>query len=35
MLSRSKPPNGRAIWFLGSLWAAALVFLIVRAFVPV
>ena len=35
MLSRFKPPNGRATWFLGSLWAVALVFLIVRAFVPV
>lgn len=35
MLSRFKPPNRRAIWFLGSLWAVALVFVIIRAFVPV
>ena len=35
MHSRVKPPSRRAIWFLGSLWAVALVFLIVRAFVPV
>lgn len=35
MLSRFKPPDRRATWFLGTLWAVALVFLIVRALVPV
>lgn len=34
MLSRFKPPDRRALWFLGSLWAVALVFLVARAFVP-
>lgn len=34
MYSRFKPPSRRAIWFLGSLWAVAIVFLIARAFVP-
>lgn len=34
MRTRLKPPNRRAAWFLGSLWTAALVFLILRALVP-
>ncbi len=29
-----KPRQRRAIYFLGSLWAVAIVFLIARAFVP-
>jgi hypothetical protein len=34
MLSRFKPPARRAIWFLGSLWAVAIVFVIARAILP-
>jgi hypothetical protein len=34
MLSRFKPPLSPAIWFLGSLWAAAIVFVIARAVLP-
>ncbi len=34
MISRFKPPQRRAIYFLGSLWALAIVFLIARALVP-
>lgn len=34
MPSRFKPPQRRAIMFLGSLWVVAIVFLVVRAVVP-
>lgn len=35
MPSRFKPAaRSRYSWFLGSLWAVAIVFLIARAFVP-
>jgi hypothetical protein len=34
MLSGFKPPLRRAIFFLGSVWAVAVVFLVARAFLP-
>jgi len=34
MLSRFTPPARRAIWFVGSLWAVAIVFIMARAILP-
>lgn len=35
MRTHPKPRQRRAILFLGSVWAAALVFLVIRAFLPI